>query len=73
MVIEAKQLRTYNRDDCVVFCKTNEKFGGLSNMAPGFPLRINDVDFRTSEALYQACRFPHINHLKTYLGLIGLI
>jgi type I restriction enzyme S subunit len=27
-------------------------------MAPGFPLSVNGVRIRTSEALYQACRFP---------------
>ena len=30
----------------------------MSNMAAGFPLLVNDVPIRTSEALYQACRFP---------------
>ena len=52
--------RSYERQDSVVFCKTNEEFGGLSNMAPGFPLRVNGIDILTSEALYQACRFPHL-------------
>ena len=28
-------------------------------MAGGFPLVVNDIPIRTSEALYQACRFPH--------------
>lgn len=54
------ETRTYARDESVVFCKTAEAFGGLSNMAPGFPLRVNGIDIRTSEALYQACRFPHL-------------
>lgn len=48
----------YHRERCVVFRKTHEAFGGLSNMAAGFPLRVNGVSIRTSEALYQACRFP---------------
>ena len=52
--------RTYQRSSAVVFLKTREKYGGLSNMAGGFPLVVNDVPIRTSEALYQACRFPHI-------------
>lgn len=56
--------RTYNRADCVVFRKTNERFGGLSNMAPGFPLRVNGHRIRTSEALYQACRFPHMPEVQ---------
>ncbi|WP_428542878.1 NADAR domain-containing protein [Profundibacter sp.] len=47
-----------------MFLKTKERFGGLSNMAPGFPLRVNGVRIRTSEALYQACRFPHMPEVQ---------
>src|ERR1043166_5319684 len=54
----SSQVRTYYPDSSAVFLKTNERFGGLSNMAPGFPLVVNGVLIRTSEALYQACRFP---------------
>lgn len=54
------QIRTYDRGQSVVFLKTNEPFGGLSNMAGGFPLEVNGCRIRTSEALYQACRFPHL-------------
>ena len=53
------QLRRYERATCVVFLKTNEAFGGLSNMAAGFPLKVNGLRIFTSEALYQVCRFPH--------------
>lgn len=56
--------RTYDRAASVVFLKTKERFGGLSNMAPGFPLRVNGVRIRTSEALYQACRFPHMPEVQ---------
>lgn len=52
--------RLYKRAECALFRKTNETFGGLSNMAPGFPLEVNGIKIRTSEALYQACRFPHL-------------
>lgn len=51
--------RRYNPDTSAVFSKTKERFGGLSNMAPGFGLNVNGIQIRTSEALYQACRFPH--------------
>ena len=54
------ETRTYSRNAAVAFRKTNEKFGGLSNMAPGFPLKVNGIHIRTAEALYQACRFPHM-------------
>ena len=52
--------RTYRRQECAVFRKTDERFGGPSNMAPGFPLSINGVPVWTAEAIYQACRFPHL-------------
>ena len=57
-------MRTYYRAEAAVFLKTKEKHGGLSNMAGGFPLVVNDVPIRTSEALYQACRFPHLPDLQ---------
>ncbi len=62
MVAVAKlpESRTYNRRECITFRKTAERFGGLSNMAGGYPLNVNGVKILTSEALYQACRFPHL-------------
>jgi ribA/ribD-fused uncharacterized protein len=51
--------RTYRRFECATFRKTDEEFGGLSNMAAGFPLNVNDVPIGTAEAIYQACRFPY--------------
>jgi ribA/ribD-fused uncharacterized protein len=51
---------TYRRATCAVFRKTDERWGGLSNMAAGFPLRVNGIDIRTAEALYQAARFPQL-------------
>jgi ribA/ribD-fused uncharacterized protein len=50
--------RVYLKSETIAFRKTNLPFGGLSNMAPGFPILINGYSIRTSEALYQACRFP---------------
>lgn len=58
------QTRTYRRKECVVFLKTNEPFGGLSNMAGGYPIHVNGVRILTSEALYQACRFPHLPEVQ---------
>lgn len=56
--------RTYPRAEVVVVYKTKESFGGLSNMASGFPLKINGVRILTTEALYQACRFPHLPEIQ---------
>ena len=51
-------IRGWSRDTSIVFRKTREEWGGLSNMAAGFPIEVNDVEWSTSEALYQALRFP---------------
>ncbi|MDD2463249.1 MAG: NADAR family protein [Desulfobulbus sp.] len=53
------ETRSYERNQSATFRKTSEQFGGLSNMAPGYPLIVNGIEFLTCEALYQACRFPH--------------
>lgn len=55
-----EEKRLYNLSDCIIFRKTIEKFGGLSNMASGYPLVVNGILIRSSEALYQAMRFPHL-------------
>ncbi len=57
-------LRTYVRGEAVVVYKTKEDFGGLSNMASGYPLQINGIRILTTEALYQACRFPHMPEVQ---------
>ena len=51
-------IRTYIRDESIIFHKTKESFGALSNMSAGFPIIVNERRIYTSEALYQACRFP---------------
>lgn len=50
--------RTYNKNEVITFSKTTGKFGGLSNMAPGYSLFINETNIANTEILYQACRFP---------------
>jgi ribA/ribD-fused uncharacterized protein len=60
LVVRATEVRVYRREESVVFFRTKEAFGGLSNMASGYPLRLGDIDVHSSEALYQLCRFPHL-------------
>lgn len=54
------EIRDYVASESAKFRKTSERWGGLSNMAPGFPLEVNGIRIKTSEALYQACRFPDL-------------
>lgn len=58
------QLRTYVRAASVVVYKTKDTYGGLSNMAAGYPLNINGIRILTTEALYQACRFPDLPEVQ---------
>jgi len=46
-----------NDNNIIYFRKTKEQWGGLSNMAYGYPILINDKLIYSSEALYQAMKF----------------
>lgn len=62
--LDHKEIRVYHKENSCIFKKNNDKFGDLSNMATGFPLRVNGIDIRTTEALYQACKFPHLPDIQ---------
>lgn len=51
-------MSVYAEDDVVFFFRTRDAFGELSNMHNGFPLEFGNRVWRSSEALYQALRFP---------------
>lgn len=51
--------RLYKLDESCVFKKNTDEFGGFSNMSSVFPLQINGIKIRSSEALYQLCRFVY--------------
>ena len=55
--IKDSQLRRYNPEGAAVFRIVRERWGGLSNFG-AYPLEVNGIAIPTSEALYQACRFP---------------
>ncbi|CAN2247198.1 NADAR family protein [Bacillus vallismortis] len=50
--------KIYKRNEVVTFRKTKEEYGGLSNMAGGFNFELEGVRILSSEALYQAMRYP---------------
>ncbi len=50
--------KIYAAESVAAFCLTREQWGAFSNFHRGFFLRVNGETFRSSEALYQACRFP---------------
>lgn len=50
--------RIYKKKEVITFSKTTGEFGGLSNMASGYSLFVNEINIANTEILYQACRFP---------------
>ena len=59
--------RTYRLSESAHFRFTRAKWGEFSNFHPDFPLVVNDIDFATSEQLYQAMKFTE--HPDTQLTL----
>jgi len=51
-------MKKYQVSECISFRKTREEWGGLSNMCAGYPIEIQGIEIRTSEALYQSLKFP---------------
>jgi ribA/ribD-fused uncharacterized protein len=56
--LNSNNIRYYTKTDVIFFKKTNEEWGGLSNMAPRYPISLNNIIFKNSEVLYQVFRFP---------------
>ncbi|WP_090885958.1 NADAR family protein [Pedobacter rhizosphaerae] len=52
------QIRRYLKGECITFRSTKGELGSLSNMAPGFPVRIGNLIIGNIETLYQACKYP---------------
>lgn len=57
--------RIYDINNVAAFKKTSEIYGGLSNMAGGYPVIVNDVNILSSEALYQVCRYPDYPEIQS--------
>lgn len=58
---------SYDPAQCATFGKTKERYGGLSNMASGFPLVVAGQRILSTEALYQACRFPRLPEVQQHI------
>lgn len=67
--IPTDSIRTYQASNSIIFKKNNESYGDLSNMSMKYPLEVNSIKILNTEALYQACRFPHLPDLQTKIIL----
>lgn len=60
---------SYPAEECVVFCKTDEEWGVLSNMATT-PITIDGVVFRSAEHIYQMMKFNSPEYVgKVWKGI----
>lgn len=57
-------VRSRHKDEVASFCKVADPLGSLSNMHNRQPLVVDGVTWKSSEALYQAMRFPHNPELQ---------
>jgi ribA/ribD-fused uncharacterized protein len=60
MVESFQEISCYNPSDVCAFRKVDEQFGAFSNMSNAFKVRVNGMLIFNTEALYQACRYPHL-------------
>ena len=58
----------YDPADAAVFRRVRDQWGEFSNMAGGYPIEIDGITFQSSEALYQALRFPNSPELQAKIG-----
>ena len=61
--------KTIQINECVVFSKTKEAFGGFSNMSMEYPLEVNGMVFPTSEHFYQCMKY--VDHPEVQREILG--
>lgn len=57
----------YNTSDVISFAKTTGRYGGLSNMAAGYPLFVNETNIPSVEVLYQMCKYPLMPEIQQWI------
>lgn len=57
-MINKKKVKKYFKEESVSFLYTKLEYGGLSNMSMDYPFFLKKVYINSSEALYQAMKFP---------------
>ena len=68
MSITDPQPSQYLQHQVACFRRSKEQHGDLSNMTHGFPLEVNATAFQSSEALYQALKYPRNPGAQAAIG-----
>ena len=58
----------YDAQQAAAFMRSKERHGDLSNMTGGMPISVNGIRFQSSEALYQALKYPQHPELQERIG-----
>ena len=61
----------YEASQAAAFMRSKELHGDLSNMTGGMPLTVNGIAFQSSEALYQALKYPEHPEIQRDIGSAG--
>lgn len=56
-------IQSYPASECAVFCKTNEEWGILSNMA-STPINIEGIEFKSAEHIFQMMKFNEAEYVE---------
>lgn len=56
--LEKIKWNTDDKSKIIVFYESDKKFSKLANTAADFPVKVNNIEIQTSEALYQAMKIP---------------
>ncbi len=61
---QIQSISIYNPQQACVIKKDTDDFGSFSNLSKDFKVRINGILIHSTEALFQACRYPHLVHVQ---------
>lgn len=56
--VEIAGVEVWRAEECLVFYRTTDPWGGLSTAGYPYPVRLRNLLIESCEHLYQACRFP---------------
>lgn len=54
----------YESENSCVFFRAQDPYGFCQNMNNRFPVEVNGIAIRNTEALYQSCRYPHLEEAQ---------
>ena len=67
MQVELQEV-TWPAGTSAAFMRSRDRYGDLSNMSFGFPIKINGLIFQGPEGLYQALKFPEQPQIQSDLA-----